>query len=324
MPNKNTKRWPWILLALLSAGSLGLLGIAFIAVAAGDSTGSRVALIELSGTITDEGVRGILGTSGGGGARGFIQNVEKARKDPTVKSVVIRVNSPGGSAAASQEMYQAVRRLRQEKPVICSMGDVAASGGYYVAAACNRIYANGSTLTGSIGVISQFLSYKELFDKLGLTSATIKSGQFKDAGNPARSLTPAETALFRTMIMDVYDQFVRDVLEGRKEATAGKLTAQRLASVADGRVLTGRQAKGVLLVDANGGLHEAVQEAARLGGIKGTPSIKKIGSGGGLAGLLGAETDAAVAPAGEQLGAALVRGGLQQLRSEGKEQLQLR
>lgn len=324
MATKKNNTWPWLLLGFLVVGSMGFLGLLVIGALTATGSDSKVALIEVSGAITDEGARGFLGTGGTGGARDFISNVEKATEDTAVKAVVIRVNSPGGSAAASQEMYQAVRRLRKEKPVVCSMGDVAASGGYYVAAACNKIYANGSTLTGSIGVISQFLNYAELFRKLGLDQATIKSGAFKDAGNPMRSLTPAERQLFQAMISDVYAQFVADVLDGRKEATASKLTAARLAQVADGRVLTGRQARKALLVDENGGLHDAVLAAAKLGGIEGKPVVKKIGGGGGLAALLGAEARGDGNGLAEAMGAALVRGGLKQLSTQAQQNIQLK
>lgn len=289
-----TRRFPWGF-ALLSVSLLLLIGgagLGFISTVTGSGnsavSGPRIALIEVSGAISDEGASGALGGSTQG-ARDVIESLDEARLDPTVKAVVIRVNSPGGSASASQEMYQAVKRVG--KPVVCSMGDLAASGGYYVAAACDTIYANGSTLTGSIGVISQFLNYQSLFKKLGLDEATIKSGRFKDAGNPARALTPAERRLFQAMIMNVYEQFVSDVAKGRK----GKLTRAQVLKLADGRVYTGKQAFDNKLVDNLGGLHEAVQEAAKRGGIVGEPQIKNFSARRGLlGGLLGAETNAGI------------------------------
>jgi protease-4 len=279
-------------LTLLIVGGFGMILIA-AAVGGGDSGSSlnpRVGLVELSGAIMDEGAGSLIGGRTRG-ARDVIKALEAARKDDSIKAVVIRINSPGGSAAASQEMFNAVRRLKADKPVVCSMGDVAASGGYYVAAACDSIYANGSTLTGSIGVISQFVNYSYLFQKGWLGQETVKSGQFKDAGNPSRPLTPAERQLFQAMVMNVYGQFVNDVLEGRK----GKLTRAQLLKLADGRVYTGLQAKNNKLIDAIGGLHEAVREAARLGNIQGEPKIKEVGSGGGLFGsLMGADSEAAL------------------------------
>ncbi len=316
MHPKRPKPWPWIILVLFVVCGIGGMGLLFIGAALGGATGNRIGLIELSGVITDEGARGLLGGAPAGGARNFIADVNAARTDKTIKAVVIRINSPGGAAAASQEMYQAVRRLRKEKPVVCSMGDVAASGGYYVASACNKIYANGSTLTGSIGVISEFLNYGSLFKKLGLEEATIKSGKFKDAGSPTRPLTPEERQLFQQMIGDVYSQFTADVVDGRKEATKGKLTLQKLKILADGRVYTGRQAKSNLLIDANGGLYEAIEDAGQLGGISGTPKVKNMSGGGGLAGLLGAESQSSVGGLAEAAGAAFARGAIGQLQNE--------
>jgi protease IV len=307
--------FPW--LAGLTVLFVGGLGFILIVVALAGSSMGNIGVIELSGAITDEGARGILGGGSAGGARGFIEDVEKARRDPNIKAVVIRVNSPGGSAAASQEMYQAVRRLHDaKKPVICSMGDVAASGGYYVAAACDKIYANGSTLTGSIGVISQFLNYGSLFRKLGLDEATIKSGRFKDAGSPTRPLTAAERQLFQTMIGDVYQQFVADVVAGRKEPTKGQLTKAKLLTLADGRVFTGRQAKNVGLVDENGGLYEAIQEAAKRAGVL-QPITRNLSSGGGLGSLFGSSSAVGGLDSFAQgLGAAFARGAVGQIKSD--------
>ncbi|HVF11207.1 MAG TPA: signal peptide peptidase SppA [Abditibacteriaceae bacterium] len=304
--------------------------MAFIAVvvSGGAPLGPRVGLIELSGPISDEGARGILGGGSQGGARQFIEDVEVARKDPTITAVVVRINSPGGSAAASQEMYAALRRLRLDKPVVCSMGDFAASGGYYVAAACDKIYANPSTLTGSIGVISGFMNFRELFDKLGIESDTIKSGKFKDAGNPARPLTPEERQLFKSMIMNVYSQFVGDVVAGRKGPTRGKLTTVAVRKLADGRVYTGQQAKANGLVDEIGGLHDAVQAAAKMGDIAGVPKVKEIGSSGLLSGLLGASDNSAAARSvaeisgavGAAAGKAFAASVLQSLQAESQQQ----
>jgi protease-4 len=267
--------------------------------------------VELSGEISDGGGTGF---SRNRGARDFIDDIEDARKDKSIKAIVIRINSPGGSAAASQEMFRAVRKLG--KPVICSMGDLAASGGYYVASACDTIYANGSTLTGSIGVISQFLNYSTLFKKVGLDQATIKSGKFKDAGNPARPLTAEERQLFQAMIMNVYNQFVDDVATGRK----GKLTRTQVLKLADGRVYTGLQAKQNKLVDNIGGLQDAIEDAAKRAGISGDPKIKEYGGGGMLGSILGskAETGAekAISGTGTIVGDAAGHAFMAALRNE--------
>ncbi len=311
---KKTNWFAWIT-GIFVCGIFGL-GLLLILVAASATSMPAVGVVELSGAITDEGARGLLGGGSAGGARKFIEDIDEARTDTSIKAVVIRVNSPGGSAAASQEMFQAVRRLRAEKPTICSMGDVAASGGYYVAAACDKIYANGSTLTGSIGVISQFVNYGDLFKKLGLGEATIKSGKFKDAGNPTRDLTPEERQLFQKMIGDVYSQFVGDVLVGRKNPTNGKLTRAKLLALADGRVYTGRQAKANLLVDENGGLYDAIVYAAKQANIEGKPTVRNFSSSGGLGSLFGASANAAIGEAAENAGQAFARGAMTQVKSE--------
>lgn len=328
MKSSRPARWPWIILALVALSMVGLVGLVLIAATVGGGTTGRAAVgvIDLAGVISDD-PSGILGSSPAGK---FIEQVEQARRDSSVKAVVIRINSPGGSAAASQEMYQAVVRLRNTgKPVICSMSDVAASGGYYVASACDHIFANAATLTGSIGVISQFMSFQQILGKVGVTPETIKSGQFKDAGSPMRSMTPAERQLFQAMIMDVYSQFVDDVTAGRKKPTQNKLTRAQVQQLADGRVYTGRQAKAALLIDEIGGLHEAVAYAAQKGAVKGDPpSLRHMGAAGLLDSMLGAQTEsramagAAGAAAGKafadamtaQLSAAAHGGGSPQAR----------
>ena len=286
--------WLWIVPAGLALFLIFGLGMGFIAlvIRGGDSyEGPRVGVVELSGVITDEGEGGAL--SRVPGARDVIEELEKAKRDSTIKAVVLRINSPGGSPSASQEIYAAVERLKASKPVVCSMGDVAASGGYYVAAACDSIYANGSTITGSIGVISQYLNYGALAKKLGIETQTLKSGQFKDAGNPARPITPAEKQLFQALIRDIYNQFVDDVTKGRKNwkgAKGEKLTRAAVLKLADGRVYTGRQAAANGLVDKLGSLDDAVTAAAAAGGISGDPHVKNFSKGGPLGSLFGVES----------------------------------
>jgi len=311
---KRSTPWGWIALSVAILGLVGMLGLGFISLVSsgGDALGPRIALVELSGEINDQGERS--GLSRTRGARDFIEDIDDARKDKSVKAVVIRINSPGGSAAASQEMYHAVRRLG--KPVVCSMGDVAASGGYYVAAACDTIYANGSTLTGSIGVISQFLNYSALFKKVGLDQATIKSGKFKDAGNPARALTAEEKQLFQAMIMNVYKQFVDDIAAGRK----GKITRAEVVRLANGSVYTGLQAKNNKLIDKIGGLQEAIEDAAKRGGISGEPKIKESGGGGLLGSILSSKAQGgvsgAISDAGSLAGDAAARAFVASLKNQ--------
>ncbi len=293
--------WRWVLAAFVGLFVIGLVAMS----ATGGMVGSRVAVVSLSGAIADGGGGGLLGGAIAG-TRRFMSDLKKATDDPTAKAIVIRINSPGGSAAASQEMYAAVMRARKVKPVYASMGDVAASGGYYVASACDKIYANPATMTGSIGVISQFMNYQELFRKVGLDEATIKSGKFKDAGNPSRKLTPEERALFQRMIGVIYQQFVDDIVAGRKNATGGKLTREKLLKLADGRVYTGTQARDVMLVDKIGGLYDAVQDAGATAGLTGDIVADEIESGGLFGGNgLGVALQNGAASFGEALGSGI-------------------
>lgn len=320
---KRNAPWPLIIFSLAVLFFIGMIGIVFIGavIGGGASVGSHVALINFYGPIADAPSSGVFSAPG---PRDFIEKVDAARMDKNAKAIVIRINSPGGSPAASQEMYRAIRRARKEKPVICSMGDVAASGGYYMAAACDKIYANPSTLTASIGVISQFMNFEGLMKKLGISDSTLTSGEFKDAGSPFRALKPAERQLFQAMIKDIYGQFVDDVIDGRKAATNGKLTRANLMKVADGRVLTGRQAKAKMLVDEMGGLREAIDAAGKLGGIEGTPDVRESGGGGGLGSLMGSKTSTPGSSAAglmQSLGSAFAKGFaqtfLQQMREGG-------
>lgn len=308
--------WPWLaLIAFLSVSGIGLL---IFSALAGDVAKPSVGLIEISGAISDSGASTLLGGTSGG-ARQFIRQTEEARKDPQIKAVVIRINSPGGSASASQEMYEAVMRLRKAKPVICSMGDVAASGGYYTAAACDKIYANRATTTGSIGVISTFPNYQELAQKIGIGQSTLKSGKFKDTGNPARALTTEEKQLFQGLITNLYNQFINDIVAGRKEATQGKLTREKLLKLADGRVYSGEQAANNGLIDENGDLYTALIYARQQGKLpEDAPVTSLSGGGGGLRSLLGANTQSTVENLSQSAGAAFAQGAMGQIKNEAK------
>jgi protease-4 len=178
--------------------------------------------------------------------------IDRISEDETCRGVLVRIESPGGAVASSQELYNALRRLReQDVPVVVSLGNVAASGGYYAALAGEKIFSNPGTLTGSIGVIFQFPEVGELLDKAGISLQTVKSGALKDVGNPARKATESELAYLQHVIDDTYAQFVEDVARSRG------LDADSLRPIADGRVFTGRQALAAGLVDTLGGLNEA-------------------------------------------------------------------
>ena len=193
--------------------------------------------------------------------------LEKFRKDDNIKSLVIRINSPGGAVAPCQEIYNAVKGLK--KPVVISMGSVAASGGLYVAAAGDVIMANPGTITGSIGVIMQSVEVSGTMEKIGLKSQTIKSGEFKDIGSPFREMKDNEREILQKMVLDVYEQFVADLLAGRPN-----MNETDLRRLADGRIYNGSEAHKLGLVDELGGFEDAVMRAAKLGGL---PTDKRPG-----------------------------------------------
>jgi len=216
--------------------------------------GERVALVEVEGIILD--------------ADDVVRQLKEHLENSAVKAVVVRINSPGGVVAPTQEIYDALGRLRDEgKPVVASLGSVAASGGYYIAAAADQIVANPGTLTGSIGVIMQLTNLEGLFKKVGLRYEIVKSGKYKDIGSFSRPMTNEERAILQSLMDDVHDQFVEAVANGRG------LDRTVVLSLADGRIFSGRQAKELNLVDELGGREEAIQAAASLAGITGKPKL---------------------------------------------------
>jgi protease-4 len=218
------------------------------------SLGKRVALVEISGVMTE--------------AESTVRQLKKYTRDESVPVIVLRIDTPGGSAAVAQEIYEQIVQVRQEgKKVLASMGPLAASGGYYVACAADSIMANPVTLTGSIGVQMQFPSTEELFKKIGVEFRVVKSGAHKDIGSPHRSMTEEEKRLLQAVIDDSYEQFVDVIVEGRG------LSREEVLAVADGRIFTGRQAKQLGLVDEMGTYEEAILLAARMVGIEGEPRV---------------------------------------------------
>jgi protease-4 len=203
------------------------------------SFGNRIAVVPIRGVITD--------------SRGVVDQIKKYRKDSRVKAIILRIESPGGGTAASQEIYREVQRTVSQKPVVASMGNVAASGGYYVALAANKIVANPATLTGSIGVIMEFSNIKDLLHKIGISREVVKSGAFKDIGSPVRAMKPEERRLLETLIKNVQQQFVAVVIKGRR------LSREQVEKIADGRIFTGQQAKDLGLVDELGSFEDAVE-----------------------------------------------------------------
>lgn len=275
------------LLALLAGVLVTLAAVSFWRGDGALAVGERVGVVELRGFIFD--------------ARPTVDALRDLARDAEVKAVVLRVDSPGGVIAPSQEIHDEVRRTAEKKPVVVSMGALAASGGYYVSAPATRIVANPGTATGSIGVIAQFKDFHVLFDKLGLRSEVVKSGPFKDSGSPFREMTPEERAVFQGLIDDLFDQFVTAVAEGRG------MDEEAVRSLADGRVYSGRQALDLGLVDELGGFWDAVLVAGELGEIEGEPKLdyRRRHPKGLLRWVLGDDADA-LAPL-EQAAAAPLR-----------------
>lgn len=283
------RRSRWLLgcgvAALVVFVGLVLLAVFLIAFSiSGDHVGfgPKIALIHIEGVITaGRGGAGLLGGGTAGSLR-IVDLIRQATADDDVRAIILRINSPGGSAAGSQEIWDALREARaKDKTVVASMGDVAASGGYYVASAADAIVANGSTLTGSIGVIWSHYELDELFEEIGIRGQVVKSGQYKDIGSMSRAMTPAERELVQGLIDDVFDQFVDAVVKGRK------MPRKQVEKLADGRIFTGRQAKNLKLVDEVGGFRDAVRLAAKRAGIPEDARVVEFGKRSPLQLLMG-------------------------------------
>ena len=220
----------------------------------------KVGVINVEGAIVGGRSLDFFGATTG--ADRLLTDLRKAAEDPDIRAVVVRMNTPGGSAAASEELGQEIRNLRDRgKPVVVSMADMAASGGYWVACYADRIVASPGSMTGSIGVIFQHANLSELYEKLGIEFETITSGAFKDMGSSDRPLTDDERRIMQAMLDDIFDQFVAVVAEGRDMST------EEVLEVADGRIFTGRQALELGLVDQLGSYHDALDLAAELAGL---------------------------------------------------------
>jgi len=259
--SKSTK---WFLI-ILGCLALAVLGFSVLIVSvfsgAGDRTevvtsgsGQKIAVVELTGVISS--------------SEDVVRQLKKHRDNKSIRAILLHVDSPGGAVVPSQEMYEEVKRTRDSgKPVVVSMGSLAASGGYYVSCGASRLVANKGTLTGSIGVISEFLQFREALNKLGIDIKTVKSGKLKDAGSPAKKMTEEDQQYFQSLMDDVHQQFM-DVVEKERE-----LSQEEILALADGRVFTGQQAVDLGLVDTIGTFEDAVKIAASLAGIDGEPSL---------------------------------------------------
>lgn len=226
-----------------------------------------IAVIDIAGPIMYGEAGGF--NSSGASANQLLPILNKIEKDG-IKGVLLRLNSPGGTASASQAIYEKIMSMRKNKKIkfYSFMQDVAASGAYYIASACDVIYANPSTLTGSIGVIMQVPNYTELSNKVGIQTITIKSGKFKDIGNGARKMTDDEKSLLQILINDTYGEFVKAVSNGRK------MPESRVRELADGRIYTGNQAKANKLIDKLGTEEDTINDLAQSIGVDGDPKLK--------------------------------------------------
>ena len=212
-----------------------------------------IGLVEVKGMILD--------------SKETIRQLRHFLKQDGIKAVVLRVDSPGGIVAPSQEIYEEVKKFAAKKKIIVSMGSLAASGGYYISAPATMIYANPGTITASIGVILKLSNIEALMDKIGIKSHTLKTGKYKDSGSPLRKFSPEDRAMLQSVIDNTHEQFIRAVAEGRK------LPIEDVRKIADGRILSGEQAKGAKLVDRLGTLQDAIEEAGKQAGIKGEPEV---------------------------------------------------
>jgi protease-4 len=274
------RRWPWVvgsiaLILLMVCGvCLGGLTIAWRGGLSTEGFGDAVGIIRVEGSIAT----GDVLSGGGVASEEIIDYIHRANEDPSVKAIVVRINSPGGAVVASDEIYSELRKV--DKPVIVSMGDMAASGGYYIACAADYIFANPATLTGSIGVYSQVTNAEELMEKLGVEVIIIRSGPSKAAGNLFEKMSEEDEAILQAMVDEIYDMFVKIVAEGRD------IPVEQVRELADGRGYTGQQALELGLIDELGNLPEAIDYAAQEGGITGTPRIVEYKSAPSLRELL--------------------------------------
>jgi protease-4 len=257
---RRAKAHPFLLgcfIFILILVAIGFIRLGFVAFEEDEfpwSNGDRIALIEISGVISESGE--------------VIENLKKYGQQERIKGIVLRIDSPGGGVVPAQEIYKAVLEIKEKgKPVIASMGNIAASGGYYIACAADEILANPGTITGSIAVIMALSNFEELLEKIGLKATVIKTGKHKDMGSPLRPLTEEEKSLLQGLLDDVHYQFIEAVAQGRK------LPLEKIKELADGRIFTGRQAKNLGLIDQLGTLEDAINYTGKLAKIPGKPKV---------------------------------------------------
>lgn len=230
------------------------------------SAREKVAVVKVEGPIIE--------------AKTVVDELKRYIKDSSIKAIVLRVDSPGGGVVPSQEIYEQVKKAKASKKIVVSMGSVAASGGYYIAAPADRIIANPGTITGSIGVIMVVPNLKGLLDKVGIKTEVVKSGKHKDLASVFRGIGKEEREIIQGVMDDVHEQFIKAVAEGRN------MPIEKTRAIADGRIFSGRQAIGIGLVDEVGDLEYTIKEAAKLAGIEGEPEVVTKAEKGALSRLL--------------------------------------
>jgi len=250
-----SRRHPYLFFILIfssitAAAMLGMTLLILIGTKSSDlKFGEKVGIIEITGIITD--------------SKSVIQNLKRFREDNSIKAIVIRIDSPGGGVGPAQEIFREIRKTVGVKKIVASMGAVAASGGYYIAAGTDGIVANPGTITGSIGVIIRFANFEDLLSKIGLTPVVVKSGEYKDTGSPVRKMTKEERKFLQNFVNQIHKQFIIAVAEGRN------MDQSKVEPLADGRIFTGEEAKNLGLIDRIGNLEDAVEWAGRMAGIEG-------------------------------------------------------
>jgi protease-4 len=258
-----SRRHPYLFFLLICAtiAAVTTLGVTILLMVGGKSAdfefGEKVGVVEITGIIVD--------------SRDAIDQIKQLREEDSIKAIVVRIDSPGGAVAPSQEIYREIRKTVPLKKVVASMGSVAASGGYYIAAAADGIIASPGTITGSIGVIMAYTNYRALLDKIGLVPVVVKSGTYKDTGSPVREMTETERKFLENFTVKIHRQFIKDIVDGRR------MDPEKVEALADGRIYTGEESKALGLVDRLGNIEDAIEWAGRMGGIEGKVSAVYVG-----------------------------------------------
>jgi protease-4 len=260
---RRSRVWLWV---LIGGGAfflfvLAVFALVYVTMRAGGERasftrfGDKIGVVDLEGVILTPEI--------------VVRQLKKFGDDDSIKAIVLHVNTPGGGVAATEEIYREVRRVQtdKKKKIVASVETVGASGGYYVASACSKIFANKGSIVGSIGVIAEWVNYGDLMHWAKLKDVILKAGEFKDAGSPTRDLTPAERVYFQGLLLDMHRQFIQAVADGRR------LKVQDIKVIADGKVWTGEQALPLKLVDELGDFQAAIQDTARSVGIRGDPVL---------------------------------------------------